>query len=221
MNTQLIFDFLGQLAENNDRKWFTEHKDFYTAARTETLAFLEEIGPKIAQVDPTVQGFIDPSQALFRIYRDIRFSKDKTPYKTHFGAFFAKGGKSSMYPGYYIHFEPGNALISGGTWCPDPPMLKKIRQEIYYNGETLSVILENPDFKKLYPKLDDWEKLKRVPTGFPADFEYADLLCYKHYTVSHQIPEKVLFSADLEDFILQAFKTLHPFNAFFQEVMNG
>ncbi|MDR0364167.1 MAG: DUF2461 domain-containing protein [Bacteroidales bacterium] len=220
MNTKSVIDFLEQLANNNNREWFSENKDLYAAARNEVLGFLGKLVQKLVQIDSSIQGFTDPSQALFRIYRDVRFSKNKAPYKTHFGAFFAKGGRTSMYPGYYIHFEPENTLISGGTWCPDPPLLKKIRQEIYYNGEALVKILEKPKFKKLFPGLDDQEKLKRIPAGYPSDFEYEDFLKYKHYTVSAFIPENILFSDKLESYILDVFETLQPFNAFFQTIID-
>jgi uncharacterized protein (TIGR02453 family) len=103
---------------------------------------------------------------LFRIYRDIRFSPDKTPYKTHFAAYISLGGRSSERAGYYIHLEPGNCLLSGGVWMPPAPLLKKLRQEIYSQIDEFMDILDRPSFKKLYPELEG-DVLKRNPRGFP------------------------------------------------------
>ena len=214
MNTPIIFDFLEQLSHNNNREWFNEHKTFYLQVKEEVEQIIHVVGQKLVEIDPVLQGFTEPSHVLFRIYRDVRFSKDKQPYKTHFGCFFAQGGKSAPSAGYYLHLEPKNAFVSGGLWCPEPSVLKKVRQEILYNTEDFMKILNAPQFKTFFPKLDEEDMLQRIPSGFPNDFEYGHLLRHKHYTVSTALTEDVVFSDTLIDHVMKRFEALKPFIAF-------
>jgi uncharacterized protein (TIGR02453 family) len=214
MNATLIFDFLEQLLRNNNREWFHENKPFYLKAKAEIDNLIHVVGQKMVIIEPSLQGFTEPSQVLFRIYRDIRFSKDKQPYKTHFGCFFATGGKSASTAGYYLHLEPKNSFVSGGIWCPLPDVLKKIRQEIFYNTETFLNILDEPKFKTFFPMLDEEDMLQRIPTGYPTDFEYGRLLKHKHYTATTLLPEDVVFSDQLVPNILKRFEVLKSFVGF-------
>ena len=214
MNTPLIFDFLNQLSQNNNREWFNEHKALYLHAKEEVESVIRTVGQKIVEIDTSLKGFTEPSQVLFRIYRDVRFSKDKQPYKTHFGCFFATGGKSAESGGYYLHLEPKNSFVSGGVWCPQPAVLKKIRQEIFYNTDDFLHILNASDFKTFFPKLDEEDMLQRIPTGFPNDFEHKRLLQYKHYTVSSPLAEDVIFTEKLIPHIVKMFGILKPFVSF-------
>jgi len=214
MNTPLIFDFLEQLLQNNNREWFHDHKPSYLQVKEEVENIIRIVGQKLVEIDPALQGFTDSSQVLFRIYRDIRFSKDKQPYKTHFGCFFAPGGKSGASAGYYLHLEPKKSLVSGGLWCPQPPVLKKVRQEIFYNTGDFLKIIDANTFKTFFPRLDEEEMLQRVPTGFPPDFEYGHLLRYRHYTASSPLPDDVIFSDKLVPRVMEMFKALKPFISF-------
>jgi uncharacterized protein (TIGR02453 family) len=214
MNAPLVFDFLEQLSRNNNREWFNAHKALYLQAKEEIENLIRMVGKKLVETDPSVQGFTEPAQVLFRIYRDVRFSKDKQPYKTHFGCFFAPGGKSTPSAGYYLHLEPKNAFVSGGLWCPEPAVLKKVRQEILYNTEDFLKILNAHEFKTFFPKLDEEDMLQRIPTGFPNDFEYGHLLRHKHYTVSSPLSEEVLFSEKLFSAVVKRFEALKPFISF-------
>ena len=214
MNTTVVFQFLEQLSLNNNREWFHEHRPFFLQVKGEIEALIGVIGKKLVEIDSSVQGFTEPAHVLFRIYRDVRFSKDKQPYKTHFGAFFAPGGKSAPSAGYYLHLEPKNSFISGGLWCPEPIVLKKVRQEIFYNTEDFLQILNAKEFKTFFPKLDEEDMLQRIPTGFPNDFEHGHLLRHKHYTVSSPLSEDIIFSDKLISNVVKRFETLKPFIAF-------
>jgi uncharacterized protein (TIGR02453 family) len=221
MNTSIIFNFLEQLSRNNNREWFHENKPLYLRAKEEIESIIRVVGQKLVEIDSSVQGFTEPAQVLFRIYRDVRFSKDKQPYKTHFGAFFAQGGKSSPSAGYYLHLEPKNSFVSGGLWCPQPPVLKKVRQEIFYNTGDFLQIIDDKAFKTLFPRLDEEDMLQRIPTGFPSDFEHGHLLKYKHYTVSSPLPEEVIFSEKLLSAVVKRFEALKPFIGFLNVSMVG
>jgi len=209
-----VFNFLEQLSRNNNREWFNEHKALYQQAKEEVENIIRAVGQKLVEIDPALQGFTEPAQVLFRIYRDVRFSKDKQPYKTHFGCFFAAGGKQTAFGGYYLHLQPQNAFVSGGVWCPQPAVLKKIRQEIFYNTEDFLRILNAPAFKTFFPKLDEEDMLQRIPTGFPSDFEHGHLLKHKHYTVSSPLTDDVVLSDKFIPHVVKRFEALKPFNAF-------
>ena len=132
-----IMNFLTRLEKNNNREWFNDNKSEFETAKGEFIKFISYLISEMEQFDNTIIG-IDAKKSMYRIYKDIRFSKDKTPYKTHFGAYICKGGRTSGNPGYYVHIEPnGNSIIGGGLYHPMPNVLAKIRQEIDYNGDKL------------------------------------------------------------------------------------
>ena len=208
-----LFKFLKELRENNDREWFKANKDRYDALNKEYVEVVEKLIAGISTFDPEIAG-LDAKSCVYRIYRDVRFSNDKTPYKTHFGAYMTGcGGRTSPYGGYYLHIEPGNALVSGGVWCPSPAMLKKLRQDIYNNMEEFTGILENKEFKDIYGELEG-EVLKRMPDGFPKDYEYDYILKHKSFIVSSNKPEKFFYSKDWVDEVVENFRILYPFNKF-------
>lgn len=141
------FAFLKALKKNNNRDWFNDHKSEYENAKDNVLGFIQELVVAFSTFDSSLRG-LEAKDCLFRIYRDTRFSKDKTPYKTNLGASINAGGKKSMGPGYYVHLEPGGSFIAGGIWMPPADEVKKIRQEIDYNGKDLKKILTNLRSKK-------------------------------------------------------------------------
>ena len=133
--------FLTVLKENNYKEWFHENKPLYEEAKKEFEPFVNILIQEIRSIDKEV-GHLEPKDCIFRVFRDIRFSKDKTPYKTNFGAFVAKGGgRKSEFGGYYFHLEPDNCLLAGGIWMPQPDILKAMRQEIYHNIDEFLEIL--------------------------------------------------------------------------------
>ncbi len=207
-----IIDFLIRLRENNNREWFQEHKPEYDKLRTVFIRYLEDLLQQLAIFDDDMKG-LEAKDCLYRIYRDIRFSSDKTPYKTYFSAYMAKGGRKSLRAGYYLHIEPGNCLLSGGVWCPEPKLLKSLRQAVYDNVDEFLGIVEDARFKRVYPGFEG-ETLKIVPRPFPKDFEYPDLLKRKDYVVIGRKPETFFFKPDWMKKAAADFQVLKPFNDF-------
>jgi uncharacterized protein (TIGR02453 family) len=207
-----VLTFLRKLKENNNKEWFTANKPEFTAAKETFETLVAEVIGEISSIDRELSG-LDPKKCIFRIYRDIRFSPDKTPYKTNFGAFFNQGGKKSMKAGYYLHIEPGNSFLGGGIWMPHGNILKAIRQEIFYNVEEFKKITGKKEFNDYYTEFAG-DKLQRPPVGFPKDFPDIDLLKFKNYAVGHVVDDKVIKSDGLVLEIVKAYKILQPFNAF-------
>ncbi len=211
MSKQLV-QFLRDLQANNNRPWFQENKDRYETVRKEFVANVQELIDKIAVFDPAVAG-LEAKDCMYRIYRDIRFSPNKLPYKNHMGAYLSKGGRKSVYSGYYIHIEPGNCILSGGLWRPDPPILKALRKDIYENMDEFIEILENPEFKKYYPGLDG-EQLKRMPAGFPIDTPHGEVLLFKDYCITASVPDDFFYRKNWIEEAVEIFKKQLPFHRF-------
>src|SRR5690349_1421137 len=144
--------FLSQLRKNNNKPWFDAHRAQYEAARIDFSNFIQLVIDALQISDTTITG-LTARDCLFRINRDIRFSKDKTPYKANFGASIKRGGRKSPFAGYYFHLEPGQSFIGGGLWMPDAPVLKGMRQEIDYNWDEFQSLLREKNFKKTYGDL--------------------------------------------------------------------
>lgn len=205
--------FLTNLKQNNNRDWFMAHKPEYDLIKIEIKELTLELLNFLKSIDPSLIS-LEPKDCTYRIYRDIRFSKDKTPYKTHIGIFIAKGGKNSFNPGYYLHIEPDNSFIGGGLYMPQGEILKNVRQEIYYNIEEFLFILNNKNFKSYFKELAVYERLKNPPKGYDIDFEYIDLLKNKSFVVGHFLPVEKLQSDDLTQYISNVYLTMLPFIKF-------
>ena len=214
-----LFDFLKELKNNNNREWFKEHKKQYDKLHAGFVENVQELIERIASFDPEIAG-LDAKNCIYRIYRDIRFSQDKTPYKTHFGAYMTGiGGRTGVYAGYYVHLEPDNSFLSGGAWCPPPALLKKLRQDIYDNMDEFLKITNNKEFKKTYPEFEG-EQLKRMPAGYPVDSPYADILKHKDFVVSSKKPDAFFSTKNWEDQVIEDLKKLRPFNQFLNYTIN-
>jgi len=212
MNKEL-FGFLSELAAHNDREWFNANKDRYNGLKDIFLAHVQELITQISVFDPEIAG-LEAKDCIFRIYRDIRFSPNKIPYKTHFGAYMAKGGgRKSEYGGYYIHLEPGNSFLSGGIYMPPPALLKMLRQDIYDQIEEFEEILNKPAFKKVYGELEG-DTLSRMPAGFPVDSPYGYILKHKDFTVLSPKKDSFFEQKNWIEKTVADFKTLQPFNRF-------
>ncbi len=212
MISKEILDFLKELKKNNNRDWFNDNKPTYNKVRNEWDNFVNAFIPEIAQIDKTI-GVLESKDCIFRIYRDVRFSPDKSPYKTHFSSFFVRGGKNSGHAGYYIHLEPGSIFIGGGIHMPPGNILKAIRTEIYNFTDEYKHIIFNKDFKSYFGDLDS-EKLKSAPRDFPKDFPDIELLKFKSFTAGRQVSEKELFSETFPTELKKAFKLMSPFILF-------
>lgn len=211
MNAEII-QFLRELQENNNRPWFQENKERFDALRKVFVEEVQELIGQISLFDPEVAG-LEAKDCLFRIYRDTRFSPDKTPYKTYMSAFIAQGGRKSERGGYYIHLEPGNSILSGGVWCPDAKLLKKLRQDIYDHIDEFVAIIEEPSFKAVFPVLEG-DMLKRMPVGFPADSPYDYILKHKDFSVICNKPDTFFSQPGWMAESVECFRKLLPFNRF-------
>jgi len=214
MQATEIIQFLSALSENNNREWFTENKKWFDKCKKEFDQLSTALISKIAEFDDDIKN-VEASECVFRIYRDVRFSHDKTPYKTHFGVFVASaGGRKSQRGGYYLHLDPAGCFVGVGVWCPQPNLLKALRKSVYDNIDELNEIRFEKNFASKFQKFFEEDKLKTVPAGFPRDFAEAELLKLKHYLVEYKFDAALLDSDDFVNKISDIFKTAYPFNKF-------
>lgn len=205
-----IMPFLTQLQQNNNKQWFDANRDWYKTASAEFNQLIADMIEILADTDPEFVG-VTPKECIYLIFRDLRFSPDKTPYKTHFSANIALGGKNSQRCGFYIQLEPHNlSMCGGGLWIEDKNILKAVRDELYSVPEDMLEIIESDGFKKYFSGLWDYQKLKKVPVGYNTDFPHADLLKYKHYIASANLTDSLVASDRLYDYIANAHKALYP-----------
>jgi uncharacterized protein (TIGR02453 family) len=203
--------FLKNLRKNNNKPWFDEHRDEYDAARSDFEQFIQAVLDGHSKNDPDLKELI-AKKCMFRINRDVRFSKDKSPYKTNFGASMDKGGKKSGLAGYYFHLEPGKSFVGGGLWMPEPPIVKRVRQEIDYSLDEFKKIVTGKKFKEYYGDLYTGEnvQLAKVPQGFEKDNPAAEYLRFKSWLVLHELPDAELTSAGLVKNVVTAYKLMQP-----------
>lgn len=210
--------FLANLAENNHKAWFDENRKAYEAAKKDVTAIVGEVIKGVAAFDPAI-GTIEAKKAVFRIFKDVRFSKDKTPYKTNMGAWMAPGGKGSVFAGYYLHLQPGDkSFVAGGSYMPPSNILKSIREAIDYDAEGLEKILQTPDFVNAFGALEG-EKLKTTPKGFDKEHPAIELLRHKSYIVSHNYTDaQVLESGFLQD-VIEKMRIVAPLNTYLNKAI--
>ena len=213
------FHFLSQLAENNNRDWFHAHKQQHDQARENVIAFVAQLIHGLSKIDIAISADLDPKDCVMRIYRDIRFSKDKTPYKTNFGIGISPNGKNFDGPGYYLHIHPEQSFLAGGCWMPEANVLKAIRQEIDYNGFDFHTIIDRASFKNYFGYLDTEFKLKTTPKGYSIDHPDISYLQLKSFTVSHALKQDDLKKASATDEIIAGFVELYPFIAFLRNAI--
>ena len=209
-NSTLLF--LKDLHKNNNREWFNENKDRYLSANANVVDFVETLIEEIGEFDEAILR-TDAKKALFRIYRDVRFSKDKSPYKTNFGAGLGMG-KGNRISGYYLHIEPGKSFLAGGVYQPDTTVLKEIRKEISINSNEFLSILEQDEFRNNFRGLSVEQKLQRVPAGFEKDDPMAEFLKLKNFIVVHPVSNEALMKEDAAKNFAQIFKSIKPLNDF-------
>ncbi|MEY3404897.1 MAG: hypothetical protein RL161_327 [Bacteroidota bacterium] len=212
--------FLKDIKRNNNKEWFHSHKDQYQPARENFLEFITKVLDRLKEYDPTIAS-VEPARCLFRINRDIRFSKNKSPYKTNFGANPSKGGRKIYRAGYYFHLEPGMSFLAGGIWMPEAEDLGKIRQEIDYCFNEFKAILQDRKFRKQFGTLDREAELTRPPKGYDATNPAIDFLKLKSFTVTAEVPDSLLSSPKLVVTTLDHFKTMIPLIHFLNRALDG
>lgn len=214
--------FLKDLAKNNNKEWFDANRKRYETARQDYIELAEAIIKGFCKKDKDFET-LEGKKCLFRINRDVRFSKDKSPYKTNFGASFERGGRISPFAAYYLHIEPGNkSFIAGGVWQPEPDRMKKIRQEIDYNWGDFKKIITNKKFMSLFGDLEKTKEtsLSREPKGYEKDNPAIDYIKLKSWVVSTPLKDAELIDKDLLKKVLVAFETMQPMIVFLNNALD-
>ena len=214
---ETVFAFLKKLEANNNRDWFEKNKNTYIKAKEDFEVFVQQIINGIAKFDKKISPDMKAKDCTFRIYKDVRFSKDKTPYKNNMGATINPGGKKSLTAGYYFHVQPDSNFIAGGVWMPEPEMLNAIRQEIDYNSAPLLKLMKSAIFKKYYNGLDEDGALKTAPKGYDKEHPLIDLLRNRHFIVSHAFTNKQILDKNSAKEIVAGFKAMYPFLEYLRE----
>ena len=214
--------FLQDLRENNNREWFQENKARYETAKANFEEFVDGLLKEMAVFDPTIE-HLKAKDCIFRIYRDVRFGKDKSPYKTHFGAHISAATKKSeihQRSGYYLHISPNESILGGGAYLPESDWLKKIRQEIDYNGQKLVSIINDKEFVNVFGRLEG-EALKRPPKGYDESHEFIDLLKQKSFLARKELSMAEVTTKDFLHQATKVFKTLKPLGDFLNESLEN
>jgi uncharacterized protein (TIGR02453 family) len=215
---QSTLDFLSDLKYHNEREWFLKNRKRYDETRNNFESFVQAVIDRIADFDPILNG-LEVKSCTYRINRDIRFSNDKTIYKTHLGAFIVRGGKKNgdRYAGYYFHVEPGsNSMIAGGAYIPPMPWLTAIREKIDEQGDTFVKIIKNKDFRDFFGEIEG-EKLKSAPKGYSRDNKYIEYLKLKSFLISKIISDKDITGRECFDNIIKASRAMKPLNDFLSD----
>jgi uncharacterized protein (TIGR02453 family) len=215
---KLTLGFLSDLKYHNEREWFLKNRKRYDDAKKNFESFVQAVIEKISEFDPILKG-LEVKSCTYRINRDIRFSNDKTIYKTHLGAFIVRGGKKNgdRYAGYYVHVEPdNNSMIAGGAYIPPMPWLTAIREKIDEQGDAFIKIINNRDFCDFFGEIEG-EKLKSAPKGYSRDNKYIEFLKLKSFLITKVISDKDIISKECFDYIIRASRTMKPLNDFLSD----
>ena len=211
--------FLKDLKKNNNKPWFEKNKQVYLDAKEDIELFVEQVIEGFGKIDAEINP-LHPKDCTYRIYRDVRFSSDKTPYKINMGAYLNKGGKKSPTAGYYMHVEPGRSMAGGGLWMPMAPELSKVRQEIDYNYAEWSKIIGDRNFKKVFPDgLDQEEKLSRPPKGYDDENPAIEFLKLKSFIVTRTFTDAEVQAKSFLKEIIKAFTAMDVFVHFLNRAL--
>src|SRR6266498_4719369 len=204
-----IFDFLTALKEHNDKPWFEERRADYELARERFESFVDQLIAAYGGIEDL--GGITAKDCVMRIYRDTRFSKDKSPYKINMSATIAPGGKKSTRLGYHLHLQPGDeSLIAGGLYMPSPEQLARFRKVMDRDAAPFKAILDDKEFKKYFGTLQG-EKVKTVPQGYSSEHPEIELLRFKQAVVVHRLDDKTVLSPRFGTHAIKVFKAMKPF----------
>jgi len=209
--------FLSTLEINNNREWFNENKQLYLQAKENVENVVNEIISGVSEFDKSVER-LEAKNCIFRIYKDTRFSKDKTPYKTNIGASLVeKGPKTLNHAGYYVHLEPGKSFLAGGVYMTEPKNLKAIREKVSSEGENFLKILNKKSFKDHLELRGD--RLVKVPQGFDKENPMGDYLKFKQFTVFHPLSDEAVLDENFVKNTVKVFKEIYPFNQFLNDAI--
>jgi len=214
MISSSTFEFLKKVKENNNRDWFKQNKKLYDESLSNVLDFTSEVIKGLAKIDSSIPAGLEAKDCVMRIYRDVRFSKDKAPYKTNFGIALSANGKNFNGPGYYIHIEPGKSFVGGGSWHPETEYLKSIRQEIDYNASDWHEIIDSPNFKEAFGVLNTDDKLQTSPKGYSNDHPDIEYLKLKSFTATRALSDKDFTSGTSAAKVTGLFEKLYPLIVF-------
>ena len=212
-----ILSFIEQLTENNNKEWMDANRDWYLQVKSDFLEMVDRLLKGLTEIEPDMAN-LKPQHCVFRLNRDVRFSPNKNPYKTHLAAYFAVGGKKSEGPGYYLHIQPNASFVGGGVYFPASESLKKIRQEIDYSGNELVYILNRKDFKNRFGEIQG-ESLKTSPRNYNNDHPHIKYLRMKSFIASSPLSDQEILSGTFIGKTLQSFSTMKPFNDFLAKAL--
>ncbi len=213
MISQATFDFIKDVTANNDRVWFQDNKSRYDQARENMIDFAAALLAELSKTDVGIKE-VDPKKAVQRIYRDIRFSKNKTPYKNHFGIAIESKNSKPDTAGYYIHITPNGSFAGGGYWQPQGEHIKAIRQEIDYNGAELKRIVDRKSWIDTFGDFRKGNSLKTVPKGYDAEHPDIALLKLKDFIGMADIRTAALLKADSYKTVAKILAEIYPLNVF-------
>jgi len=211
-------NFIKDVAAHNDRDWFAANKERYEQSRADVLEFIEELIPLLAATDPAFSVDTPAKKCLMRIYRDVRFSKNKNPYKNNYGISFNVKSNGMANPDYYLHLQPGKSFFGVGFWMPEAPVLKKIREEIDYNTSEFLNIIQSKPFTKLFA-LSKEDSLKNAPKGYEVDHPHIDILKLKSFIAIYPLTDKEILAEGITDKLKLAFETIYPFVLFLRNAV--
>jgi len=214
---EAILKFLTKLNKNNNKEWFDANRPHYLELKQEYIKLVEKVIHQSSSFDPMLKD-VDAAKTIFRINRDVRFSKNKSPYKTNLGAITKPGGKKSMIAGYYMNIEPGKYFLAAGTYMPEAPILSAIRQEIDYNLDEFKKIVAAKDFKKEFTSLSVEDALKTVPKGYDKETPALEFLKLKHYIVVKDLTDKEVLRKDFIKNTAKNFKASLPLISFLRRI---
>lgn len=202
--------FLKDLKKNNNKPWFDQHRNAYDSAKADFARMVAQLIKEISVFDRPI-GALEAKECTFRINRDVRFSKDKTPYKNNMAAYFNKAGKKGNLGGYYLHVEPGSSFVAGGLWVPEPAILASIRQELDYSFDEWNKIINTPTFKKVFPGgVKSEATLTRPPRGYDEHNPAIEFLKMKNFAVKAPISDTVLQSKSFEKDVAKLMAAMKP-----------
>jgi uncharacterized protein (TIGR02453 family) len=219
MLKKTTFDFLRELVDNNNREWFAINKHRYEAAKEDLFAFVAPLIRQFSSIDPEFSADTPPKKCLLRIYRDVRFSINKEPYKKNYGLAFDVIGYGPHTASYYLHLEPKNCFMGVGFWMPEASILKKIREEIDYNAEEFLQVIEDENFKKFFA-LSKEDTLKKAPKGYDVDNPMIDYLKLKSFVSIYSLKEEEFYKSNITKKIVDAFVAIQPFVLFLRKALN-